>query len=81
MAALLAACTPASAPSAEDLAIAIGVDVGMLRHVRCERVPNDPTEFVCRYQQRAGADWTHMEAVAARNGMRWVLIDTPGKPD
>ena len=78
---LLAACTPAHGPSPEDLAIAIGVDVGALKHVRCERVPEDPTEFVCRYQQRSGAGWAAMETVAARDGLRWVLTDTPGAPD
>lgn len=77
---LLAACAPTHGPSDEALSAALGVERDTLRQIRCERVPEDPTEFVCRYRQKTAAGWTRLETVVAAEGERWVLLDTPAAP-
>lgn len=71
-------------PTAIDLAQALTRSGGQvvsareLRHLRCRPFDEEPTEAVCRWQQRHADRWRHYETVLALDASGWVLIDTPG---
>lgn len=80
--ALVIAATIAAAPSPAELETLLAGAQGakvQVRSVRCQ-VLGDPTEHRCAWRQRkAGGRWEAWSAILARDGGRWILIDTPGR--
>jgi hypothetical protein len=77
---LAASVTLAPAPSELEplLAAAQGGRV-QVQSIRCQ-VLGDPTEHRCAWRQKkAGGRWEAWSAILARDGGRWILIDTPGR--
>jgi len=74
-----AAAEPTTAQLAEALrAFGAGTFApGDLRAIACEANAQEPTEFNCRWEQRAGGDWTAYSTWLAVQGSGWVLIDDP----
>jgi len=74
---LLAGCVT-TGPDRTDLAQALQAQPAALSAVRCNGIPEEPTEYACRYRSRdAGGRWTPEEAVIAADGSAWVVIDGP----
>jgi hypothetical protein len=78
---VLAAAVSASPTIAElqSLLAAARVDAAKVRDIRCE-VLGDPTEHRCDWRQKtAKGRWEAWSVILARDGGRWILIDTPGR--
>jgi hypothetical protein len=78
---VLAAALSASPTAAElqSLLAAARVDATKVRDIRC-KVLGDPTEHRCDWRQKsAKGRWETWSAILARDGGRWILIDTPGR--
>jgi hypothetical protein len=79
----LAGPAAAEGPSSAQLAKALAADgqAGQVRQVRCRGFGEDePTEFVCRYQQRSkSGQWVSWSVYVAIDGDGWHLIDSPGR--
>ena len=46
-------------------------------HIACTEIPEEPTEFPCRWRQRGNGQWNDRQAILARSGDGWQLIDAP----
>jgi hypothetical protein len=63
----------------ESLLAAARVDAAKVRDIRC-KVLGDPTEHRCDWRQKtAEGRWEAWSVILARDGGRWILIDTPGR--
>ena len=49
-----------------------------IRRLQCRGIAEDPSEFACRFERRIGKRWQRWATMVARDGSRWVMIDTPG---
>lgn len=79
--AMAAGCASTVGPSLSDLAIALQAAPSDIRGMRCYDIPEEPTEFGCRYDIRdATRGWVQQEAMLAIDGSAWVVIDGPGTP-
>jgi len=79
----------AEEPSSKELAAALTrhdttpggtgrtVEAVDLRAIHCAPIEDEPTEFVCRWQQRRGAQWRSYSTWLAVDGSGWGLIDDP----
>lgn len=72
-------------PGAADLARLLAVDraaAPQLRAVRCDVIPEDGSEWVCRYEERSREGfWVGLSTMVARAGAGWELIDRPCSAD
>jgi len=82
IAALVLAAAVSAAPTIaelQSLLAAARVDAARVRDIRCE-VLGDPTEHRCDWRQKtAKGRWEAWSVILARDGGRWILIDTPGR--
>lgn len=78
---LASGCASAAAPGRSDLAAVIQTPISDIRALRCREIPEERTEFGCRYQRRdAPGVWVQQEVMLAIDGSAWVIIDGPGLP-
>lgn len=78
---IAAGCASAVGPSQSDLATVLQASPSDIRGVRCYDIPEEPTEFGCRYDMRdATLGWVQQEVMLAIDGSAWVVIDGPGTP-
>jgi hypothetical protein len=82
------ATVPAGAPAAPDaaaLAALLAVDraeAPQLRAVRCAFIPDEGSEWACRYEERSrDGFWVGLSTLVARAGAGWELIDRPCSAD
>lgn len=79
--AMAAGCTSAVGPSQGDLATVLQAPPSDIRGLRCYDIPEEPTEFGCRFDRRdATGPWLPQEVMLAIDGSAWVVIDGPGPP-
>ena len=82
IAALVLAAAVSAAPSPAELQallVAARVDAARVRDIRCQ-VLGDPTKHRCDWRQKtAKGRWEAWSVILARDGGRWILIDTPGR--
>ena len=82
IAALALAAAVSAAPSPAELQALLAVALrapAPVRAIRCQ-VLGDPTEHRCTWRQKnAWGRWEAWSAILARDGGRWILIDTPGR--
>ncbi len=70
-------------PTPPELAKAIEVFTGRplakadVRRVSCVAIEEEPTEAVCKWQQRRGKRWHRYSTYVAIDGKGWHLIDEP----
>jgi hypothetical protein len=58
------------------------VETPQLRRVRCDFIPEEGSEWVCHYDERARSGaWVGLSTLVARAGTGWVLIDRPCPAD
>jgi hypothetical protein len=71
---------PTSAKLAKAIEAFTGkpVAVAEVRRVSCVAIEEEPTEAVCKWQQRIGKRWQRYSTYAATDGRGWHLIDEPG---
>lgn len=83
---LLAAAVEPSfvGPTPRELARALANYTGQhvsptnIRRLSCQGFGEDePTEAVCKWQQRIGRNWKHYSTYVAIDGRGWHLIDEP----
>ncbi|RYF30231.1 MAG: hypothetical protein EOO23_05595 [Comamonadaceae bacterium] len=80
--AMVAGCASAVGPSQSDLATVLQAPPSDIRGMRCYDIPEEPTEFGCRYDIRnAARGWVQQEVMLAVDGSAWVVIDGPGAPN
>ena len=82
----LSACaTPSGPDSAELTGLIKEARLGRsthLRDVRCALIPEEGTEWSCRYRQLSSEGrWVPAQTVVAVDGDRWVLIDGLNEAD
>jgi hypothetical protein len=81
--ALAVSSAPAIGPNRAEFASALTeftgkpVSVADLRRVSCERIGEEPTEAICKWQQRRGREWQRFSTYVAVDGRGWHLIDEP----
>ncbi|WP_226636735.1 hypothetical protein [Brevundimonas poindexterae] len=72
-------------PAPAVLADLLGTDrneAPELRGVQCDFIPEEGSEWVCRYEERAGSgSWVGLSTVVAKSGSGWLLIDRPCSAD
>ena len=79
--AMAAGCASTVGPSLSDLATVLEAPPSDIRNMRCYEVPEEPTEFGCRFERRdAPGAWLSQEVMLAIDGSAWVVIDGPGFP-
>jgi hypothetical protein len=79
--AMAGGCASAVGPSQSDLARVLQAPPSDIRGLRCYDIPEEPTEFGCRYDIRdATRGWVQQEVMLAIDGSAWVVIDGPGTP-
>ena len=84
---LLGACSTAlSGPDRAELAALIAETnrdpTPHIRSVRCDFIAEEGSEWRCRYEAQArNSRWVALEAMVARDGDRWILIDGVRDPD
>ena len=82
IAALVLVAAVSAAPSSAELqSLLAAARIGEVQvsALRCQ-VLGDPTEHRCDWRQKkAGGRWEAWSAILARDGGRWILIDTPGR--
>tara|TARA_R110000764_G_scaffold28253_3_gene66456 strand:- start:293 stop:619 length:327 start_codon:yes stop_codon:yes gene_type:complete len=90
LAVLLAGCATVVAdepagPGPAELAalLSVGrVETPQLRRVRCDFIPEEGSEWACRYEERSGGGfWVGLSTFVAQDRRRWVLIDVPCTAD
>lgn len=70
-------------PSPKELAKAIESFTGRavvtadVRRVSCSAFEEEPTEQICKWQQRTGKRWRRYSTYLAIDGRGWHLIDEP----
>jgi hypothetical protein len=76
-----ASASPTSAELAKAIAAFTGKPVATadVRRVSCIRFEEEPTEAVCKWQQRNGKRWQRYSTYVAVDGRGWHLIDEPGR--
>lgn len=73
---IVGGCVSAYGPSHDDLAAVLRAAPAALAAVRCDGIPEEPTEFRCRYrQQDENGRWKSREVMVAIDGSSWVIID------
>ena len=76
----LSACAASPAGPSDTVfadLVGFGRSTPAVRGVNCAFVVEEGSEWVCRYQERASSGaWVDLETVIARDGDRWLLIDT-----
>lgn len=76
---LLTGCAQAIGPNASEVGDAIGVSADQIRDLACSGIPEEPTEFSCRYQLRGeDSEVQAQDVMMAIDGSTWVVIDGPG---
>ena len=48
-----------------------------IRAVSCEDIEEEPTEFLCSWQQKKAGRWRGYSTYMAIEGRGWLLIDEP----
>lgn len=72
----VAACATAAPPGPTRTEVSALIPDHVVRHVDCAFVAEEGSEWTCRYQRwTAEGRWETRDAVVARDGNRWVLID------
>lgn len=78
---LASGCASTAGPGKSDLAAVLQTPRSDIRGLRCREIPEEPTEFGCRYKKReALGAWVQQEVMLAIDGSAWVIIDGPGLP-
>jgi hypothetical protein len=49
----------------------------VVRNVRCSDIREEPTEFMCRFEERVGGRWLRKTGILARSSGRWKFLDDP----
>ena len=76
IAAVLASCATAMPMGPTTGEFSALVPDHVVRQVDCAFIAEEGSEWICRYQRwTAQGRWEPREAVLARDGARWVLID------
>ncbi|MCC4294704.1 hypothetical protein [Brevundimonas aurantiaca] len=76
---LIGGCASPIGPSRADLAGVLAISSSEIDRLRCHDIPEEPTEFGCRYRQRdAAGQWVRQDVMVAMDGATWVIIDGPG---
>lgn len=84
--ALVAAAVSFMGPSPAELAKALGEFTGKpvnafdVRGLSCEGIEEEPTEALCKWDQRKGNEWMQFSTYVAVDGRGWHLIDEPSDP-
>ncbi|MFZ5668055.1 MAG: hypothetical protein ACOY4K_01040 [Pseudomonadota bacterium] len=79
---LLGGCLSGPGPDPSELASLLHIPASDIRALRCQEIPDEPTEFSCRYQRRgATGGWVAEEIIVAIDGSDWVVIDEPHPTD
>lgn len=74
-------CSPSGGPNRGELAGALQTSPSHIRGLRCHDIPEEPTEFGCRYLGRDAAGvWAQQDVMIATDGSAWVIIDGPHVP-
>lgn len=75
-------CSATLGPAPDELAKLLQIPSASIRALRCQEVPEEPTEFTCRYRRRGAAgEWIDEEIIVAIDGSTWVVIDEPHPPN
>jgi hypothetical protein len=74
--ALLGACATSGPAGPTTLQFSALIPDHVIRQVECEFVAEEGSEWTCGYQRwTAEGRWETRDAVVAKDGGRWVLID------
>lgn len=74
--ALLGACATSAPPGPTTPEFSALIPGHVVRHLDCAFVVEEGSEWTCRYQRStAEGRWETRDAVVAKDGDRWVLID------
>jgi hypothetical protein len=80
---LAAACAATPTLTREELAQALEgygpVAPADLTHIACQGFDEEPSEFACRWRQRAGGRWQDWQGYFALSREGWQAIDTPSR--
>jgi hypothetical protein len=80
---LSAACAATPTPTREELAQALDGYATLaptdLTHVACRGLDEEPTEFACRWRQRAGMRWQDWQGYFALSRQGWQPLDSPSR--
>jgi hypothetical protein len=80
---IAAAGGSAASPTPAELAKAVEAFTGRpvaatdVRHVACAAIEEEPTEAVCKWEQKIGKRWQRYSTTVAVDGKGWLLIDGP----
>jgi hypothetical protein len=79
---IVGGCASSIGPSRADLASVLAIPSSNIDRLSCHDIPEEPTEFGCRYRQRDSAgQWVRQDVMVAMDGATWVIIDGPGAAD
>jgi hypothetical protein len=79
---IVGGCASSIGPSRADLAGVLAISSSNIDRQRCHNIPEEPTEFGCRYRKRDSAgQWVRQDVMVAIDGATWVIIDGPGAAD
>ena len=70
--------TPAEMAKAIEAFTGRTVATADVRRVSCVPIEEEPTEAICKWQQRIGNRWLRYSTYVAIDGRGWHLIDEPG---
>ena len=80
---LAGACAATPTPTRDELAHALqgygAVAPLDLTHIACTGYDEEPTEFECRWRQRAEGHWQDWQGAFALSGVGWQTIDSPAR--